>query len=90
MRVYFSSKTGERALNRRSNFSCRGALGIGFKGDGPPEWEALQDEWDDVFAKILAATLREYGEPGMADMYLNRRAEFDRKCDEGKRIFDEQ
>jgi hypothetical protein len=60
-------------------------------GDGPPEWQALSGEWDRVCNLLHAAAFDEYGEPEMAAMFRDRRAEFDMIRERGRRqVFDER
>ncbi|MCC6680720.1 MAG: hypothetical protein IT445_07440 [Phycisphaeraceae bacterium] len=44
---------------------------------------ALSAEFDIAADKVLADTMRAYGEHEMADLFETRRAEFDRCCDAG-------
>ena len=55
--------------------------------DAPPEWQALSREYDRVIDTLTAAAFDEHGEPEIATMYRERRAEFDALREEGRRRF---
>jgi hypothetical protein len=54
------------------------------KGDAPAEYEALSVEWDRVHDLLHAAAFNEYGEPEIAAMFIDRRAEFDAMRERGR------
>lgn len=49
-------------------------------GEGPEEHQALWAQYDQEMDEKYAQVMREHGEYGMADLYLNNRDEFDRLC----------
>lgn len=54
-----------------------------FNDDG--NIESPEDTFDKDLVKIEAGTFREYGEAGMAELYMNDRKEFWRRYEEGRR-----
>lgn len=53
--------------------------------DAPEDYQALADEWDDRADELRVQLFRLFDEHEMADLYLNDRAEFDRRFDLGRR-----
>lgn len=51
------------------------------------EQKALMDNSDNNERRIILDTFREFGEHAMADMYENRRAEFEKTKADGRRFF---
>lgn len=57
------------------------------KGEGPPEYENLNAEYDRVIDEILAATFEEHGEIALATMHRHHRQQFDQLREEGRSKF---
>ena len=55
-------------------------------GEGPEEHERLA-EFERACDQIATDTFREYGEPELAELWRHDRAEFDRRCEAGRRHF---
>lgn len=53
-------------------------------GQGPPEWERLNEEFTRLSDLHTALVIREHGELEMAVMYLERRAEFEALFERGR------
>lgn len=56
------------------------------QGEGPQEWNDLQIDWNHAFEKLVIAKFMEFDEPGMAHIYANNRYEFNRRCENGRRL----
>jgi hypothetical protein len=52
--------------------------------DAPPDWLALNTEWDARSDVITAQLLRDGGLGDLARMYVERRAQFDDRSEEGR------
>jgi hypothetical protein len=58
-------------------------------GEGPPEWEALQNEFDATLERLFVATLREFELLEEAQLREKEPQEFDRRRELGRRaVFD--
>jgi hypothetical protein len=53
--------------------------------DEPPEWRRLSDAWDARVDHILAELMRAGGLADVARVYVEQRARFDERSDEGRR-----
>ena len=54
------------------------------RGEGPADWQELNDQWARQHEEFQAQLMREHGEKEMADLFLNDRAEFDRRFEAGR------
>lgn len=52
-------------------------------GEGPPEWDALNEEWERHFDQQWSELLRSCGEPTMAELRATNAAAFSRGVDHG-------
>ncbi len=57
------------------------------RGEGPREYQELQEEWDRVNDAVIAATFEEYGEPEFAALYRHENERFDQQHEKGRRQF---
>ena len=84
-RVQASHRSGELAELSEDIKAIEKAHGLGPKdfwpnGDGPPEWQALNDQYSQVAIEITAEFMREHGEDKMAEIMLADLERFDRLC----------
>jgi len=56
-------------------------------GEGPREYQELQEEWNRVYDAVFAATFEEYGEPELAALYRNENKRFEQQYEKGRRHF---
>jgi hypothetical protein len=56
-------------------------------GEGPPEYEELNRQFDEAVHKRFIETLLELGVDDIADLYTVDRQEFDRRRERGRRVF---
>jgi hypothetical protein len=56
-------------------------------GAAPPEWEALNAEWERVDDRITYDTYLTYDEREAGDLYMHNRPEFKRRADSGWQYF---
>jgi hypothetical protein len=51
------------------------------------EEEVGREEWERAFQETIAGLLRRFGEPEMANLYLDNRLEDDRRYERGRQFF---
>lgn len=88
-RVMASYRDGELARLSERIKAIERAHGLGPKefwanGDGPPEWQNLNDQYSRIVVEITAEFMRQHGEVEMAEIMLADHEEFDRRCAAGK------
>jgi len=55
-------------------------------GEGPDDWNQLQEQADHRLDDLLVKAFRYFGEDTLADLYMNDRDEYDRRMEAGSRI----
>ena len=53
-------------------------------GEGPPEWQAAERQWEEAFDRRWQALLRRVGEHELAELLESDRDEFDRRVHAGE------
>lgn len=89
-RVIASHRSGELAQLSELIKKIERTHGLGPKdfwpnGEGPPEWQALNKQFDRRVTEIIAELMREHGEIDMAKVLLTDPDRFDRLCTAGRR-----
>jgi hypothetical protein len=49
--------------------------------------EVGRERWERAFQETIAGLLRRFGEPGMADLYLDNRLDYDRRYERGRQFY---
>ena len=57
------------------------------RGEGPREYQELDEEWRRVYDAVFAATFEEYGEPELAALYRQEYEKFAQQYEKGRRTF---
>ena len=89
-RVQAADRDGDLARISKRLWAIEKAAGLGDKefwsnGDGPPDWQALNDQYNQRASEIVAELMCEHGEDGMAQIMLVDPERFDRLCEPGRR-----
>jgi len=53
-------------------------------GEGPDDWNQLQEQADHRLDDLLVKAFRQFGEDALADLYMNDRDEYDRRMEAGR------
>ena len=84
-RVQASHRSGELAELSEDIKAIEKAHGLGAKdfwpnGEGPPEWQALNDQYNRAAIEIAAELMCQHGEDEMAELMLDDLERFDHLC----------